>query len=108
MAIPPTELVKTSAQRDLFFAMMHVRYRVLLEKGLEMMHRTVALGAQTSEVAPWVERATAAADEMSRAIEEEKAQLAQLPYTEETVQAALADLEKKTLAKQRPRAAGKP
>ena len=99
MAIPPTSLVKTSAQRDLFFAMMHVRYRVLLEKGLEMMKRTAALATKTTEVGPWVERAKAAELDMTKAIEEEKAMLAKLPYTEETVQAALDDLEKKTLAR---------
>ncbi len=105
MAIPPTSLVKTSAQRDLFFAMMHVRYRVLLEKGLEMMKRTAALATKTTEVGPWVERAKAAELDMTKAIEEEKAMLAKLPYTEETVQAALDDLEKKTLARRAKQAA---
>ncbi len=99
MAIPPTALVKTSDQRDLFFAMMHVRYRVLLEKGLEMMKRTAALATQTTEVQPWVDRAKAAQVEMTKAIEEEKAALAKLPYSEATVQAALDDLQRKTLAK---------
>ena len=46
--------------------MMRVRYRVLLEKGLEMMKRTVALGTQTAEVSPWVERARAAEAEMTK------------------------------------------
>ncbi len=100
MAIPPSALVKTSAQHDLFFAMMHVRYRVLLEKGLEMMKRTAALENQTTEVQPWVERAKAAQESMQRAIEDEKDALKKLPYTEETVQAALKDLERKALAKQ--------
>jgi hypothetical protein len=107
VSIPPTEQAKTHAQQDLFFAMMHVRYRVLLEKGLEMMKRTVALGTQTTEVSPWVERAAAAQTEMTKAIEEEKAHLATLPYTEETIQAALVDLEKKTLAKKAKQAATK-
>lgn len=100
MAIPPTPQAKTSAQRDLFFAMMHVRYRVLLEKGLEMMKRTSALASQTTEVSPWVDKAKAAEAEMTKAIEEEKAALAKLPYTEETVQAALEDLQKKAAARQ--------
>ena len=100
MAIPPTPQAKTSAQRDLFFAMMHVRYRVLLEKGLEMMKRTAALATQTTEVTPWVERAKAAEAEMTKAIDEEKAALAKLPYSEETVQAALDDLKRKVLARQ--------
>jgi hypothetical protein len=99
MAIPPTAQAKTPEQRDLHFAMMHVRYRVLLEKGLEMMKRTAALATQTAEVAPWVERAKTAEVAMEKAIDEEKAAIAKLPYTEATIQAALDDLEKKTLAK---------
>jgi hypothetical protein len=99
MAIPPTPQAKTHAQQDLFFAMMHVRYRVLLEKGLEMMKRTAALANQSTDLGPWVERAKAAELEMEKAIEEEKAAIAKLPYTEETIQAALDDLQKKALAK---------
>jgi hypothetical protein len=100
MAIPPTPLAKTGSQKDLFFAMMHVRYRVLLEKGLEMMKRTAALATQTTELGPWVDRAKAAQLEMEKALADEKAAIAKLPYTEATLQAALDDLEKKALAKQ--------
>jgi len=107
MAIPPSAEAKSAAQRDLHFAMMHVRYRVLLEKGLEMMKRTARLATQTTEVAPWVERAKAAQAEMEKAIEEEKAALAKLPYTEETVQAALDNLEKKARARLSKKAASR-
>jgi hypothetical protein len=102
MAIPPTALsrVKTASDRDLFFAMMHVRYRVLLEKGLEMMKRTAALENQSTAVGPWVERAKAAEADMVKAIDEERAALAKLPYSEATVKAALDDLQKKALARQ--------
>jgi tetratricopeptide (TPR) repeat protein len=100
MALPPTKEAKTASDKQLFFAMMHVRYRVLLEKGLEMMKRTAALATQTTEVNPWIERALAAQAEIEKAIAEEKALLATLPYTEETIQGALNDLEKRTLAKQ--------
>jgi tetratricopeptide (TPR) repeat protein len=100
MAIPPTAQAKTDSDRQLFFAMMHVRYRVLLEKGLEMMKRTANLETQTTEVGPWIERARAAQAEMEKAIADEKALLAKLPYSEETVEGALKDLEKRTLARQ--------
>jgi len=99
MAIPPTPQAKTHAQQDLFFAMMHVRYRVLLEKGLEMMKRTAALASQSADLGPWVDRAKAAEVEMEQDIEDEKAAIAKLPYTEATLQAALDDLQKKALAK---------
>jgi len=100
MAIPPMAQAKTSAQRDLHFAMMHVRYRVLLEKGLEMMKRTAALETQSADLGPWVLRAKAAELQMSKDVEEEKMALAKLPYSEATIQAALDDLQKKALTKQ--------
>jgi hypothetical protein len=99
MAIPPTPQAKSHAQQDLFFAMMHVRYRALLEKGLEMMKRTAALATQSTDLGPWVERAKAAQVGMEKALEEERAAIAKLPYNEPTIQAALDDLEKKALAK---------
>ena len=47
MLIPPTDKAKTEHDKQLFYGIMHVRYRVLLEKGLEMMKRTLALGEKT-------------------------------------------------------------
>jgi len=95
MAIPPTALAKTDAQKQLFFAMMHVRYRALLEKGLEMMKRTVALGAKLNDTSSWVTRALDAQKEMEVALADEKSALAKFPYSEETVQKALDLLQKK-------------
>jgi tetratricopeptide (TPR) repeat protein len=99
MAIPPTEQSKTESDKNLFFAMMHMRYRVLLEKGLEMMTRTSAFGSKNPEVLPWAEKAEQARADMEQAIVEEKAIMATFPYSEETVQKALDILQKKALAK---------
>jgi hypothetical protein len=99
MDIPPTAQAKSDSDKKLFFAMMHMRYRVLLEKGLEMMVRTSAFASKNPEVLPWAERAEQTKKEMEQALVEEKAYMATLPYSEEEVQKALDILEKKALAK---------
>jgi TolA-binding protein len=99
MAIPPVAAAKTERDKQLHFGMMHVRYRVLLEKGLEMMRRTHALADKTSDTSSWVKRADAAEKEMEQALEDEKAQIAALPFTEDELEKALAILKKKMLDK---------
>ncbi len=101
MLIPPTEQARTDPQKQLFFAMMHMRYRALLDKGLEMMRRTVALGAKVHDTSSWVTRAEAAQKEMEVALADEQAILAKFPYSEETIQKALDLMQKKVEAKQR-------
>lgn len=95
MMIPPTEKAKTDSDKQLFYGIMHVRYRALLEKGLEMMKRTLALGERTGVASGWMKRAEAAKAEMDRALEEEKSILKTLPYTEETLEKTLAIMKKK-------------
>jgi len=99
MIIPPTEQAKTDPQKQLFYAMMHLRYRALLEKGLEMMKRTVALGVKLNDTSSWVKRAEAAQKEMELALADEQAILAKYPYTEEEIRKALDILQKKAEAK---------
>ena len=95
MMIPPTDKAKTEHDKQLFYGIMHVRYRVLLEKGNEMMKRTLALGEKTGAGAAWMKRAETLKGEMDRALEEEKAILAKFPFTEEELQKALEILKKK-------------
>jgi tetratricopeptide (TPR) repeat protein len=99
MQIPPTALAKTDSDKQLFFAMMHMRYRVLLEKGLEMMKRTSAFASKNADVLPWAKRAELAQADMEQGLADEKAIMSSFPYTEEEVQKALDILEKKALAK---------
>ena len=96
MSIPPVAAAKSDRQKQLHYGMMHVRYRVLLEKGLEMMRRTLELGAKTSEASVWMKRAEDAKKEMELALADEKEQIAKLPFTEDELQRALDILEKKT------------
>jgi hypothetical protein len=102
MIIPPTLLAKSDKQKQIFFAIMHVRYRVLLEKGLEMMKRTLELGEKQLDSSAWVRRAVAARVDIELAIEEERAVLKTFPFTEEEIQGALdilkAKAEKKRVA----------
>jgi tetratricopeptide (TPR) repeat protein len=102
MIIPPTLLAKTDKQKQIFFAIMHVRYRVLLEKGLDMMTRTLELGEKQLDSSAWVHRAQAAKVDIERAIEEERALLKTFPFTEDEIQGALdilkAKAEKKRVA----------
>lgn len=95
MLIPPTDKAKTEHDKQLFYGIMHVRYRVLLEKGMEMMKRTLALGEKTGVGAAWMKRAETLKVEMDQALEEEKAMISKFPFTEEELQKALEIMKKK-------------
>jgi predicted RecB family nuclease len=98
MMIPPVEKAKTDSDKQLFYGIMHVRYRALLDKGIEMMKRTIALGQKPEMqgvATAWTKRAEAAKAEMEQALEEEKAILKTFPYTEETLEKTLEIMKKK-------------
>ncbi|MEI7893533.1 MAG: hypothetical protein WCI05_10595 [Myxococcales bacterium] len=95
VAIPAPAQSKTDRQKQIFFAFMHVRYRVLLEKGLRQIEQTIALGERTNDRSAWVTRAREAKDEMVRVLESEKALIATFPFTEEEIREALKQLAKK-------------
>jgi hypothetical protein len=89
---------KSEAKKQMFFAFMHVRYRVLLEKGLREIEQTIALGERIADTSPWIERARGAKAQMLAVLDDERAQIAAMPFTEAEVQEALNQLEKKTKA----------
>lgn len=95
MMIPPTDKAQTESDKQLFYGIMHVRYRALLEKGIEMMKRTLALGERTGAASAWMKRAESAKAEMDRALEEEKATIERFPFTEETLEKTLEIMKKK-------------
>jgi hypothetical protein len=107
MRIPPPPRSKTERQKQIFFAFMHVRYRVFLEKGLKEIEQTIALGERTADTSPWIPRAREARQQMLTALEDEKAEIAKMPFTEEEVKTALDLLQKKTVARDQA-AHGKP
>ena len=96
MEIPPPPTSKTPKQKAIFFAFMHIRFRILLEKGLREMEQTVALGERTSDSSSWVTRAQAALAEMQTALADEKAQIEKMPFSEAEVKQALDILQKRT------------
>lgn len=95
MMIPPPEKAKMESDRQLFYGIMHVRYRALLEKGIEMMKRTLALGERTGVASAWMKRAEVAKAEMERALEEEKETIKRFPFTEETLEKTLEIMKRK-------------
>jgi hypothetical protein len=95
MQIPPPATSKTPRQKEIFFAFMHIRYRILLEKGLREIDQTVALGERTKDSSSWISRAREARAEMQTALADEKAQIERMPFTEEEVAKALDLLGKK-------------
>ncbi len=103
MAIPP-DRAKSESDRNLFYAIMHVRYRVLVEKGMEMMTRTIDFAKKSDDESVWVTRARDAKQQMQKSLDEEKAILASLPYTEAEVERSLEMMKERALAK----ALGKP
>src|SRR5580658_3928017 len=95
MSIPPPVQSKTNKQHQIFFAFMHLRFRILLEKGLREIDQTIALGERTNDSSPWVARARDSKVEMETALEEEKAEIKRMPFTEDEVLKALELLQKK-------------
>ena len=105
MRIPPPPTSKTERQKQIFFAFMHVRYRVLLEKGLREIEQTIALGERINDSSSWIQRARAARDEMQTALADEKAQIEKMPFKENEVQEALDQLKKRVAKPSAPQAA---
>lgn len=105
MVIPPTLLAKSDKQKQIFFAIMHVRYRVLLEKGRDMMDRTISVADAGLDSSAWIARARQLRADIDLALEEEKATIASFPFSEDEVKKAIEILrekaEKQAAAKER-------
>ena len=89
MVIPPTVLAKSDRQKQIFFAIMHVRYRVLLEKGRDMMDRTISVADAGLDSSDWIARARQLRADIDLALEEEKATIASFPFSEDEVKKAI-------------------
>jgi tetratricopeptide (TPR) repeat protein len=95
MRIPPPPTSKTERQKQIFYAFMHVRYRVLLEKGLREIKQTIALGERTNDSSTWIQRAHAAEAEIEAALSSERTQIEKMPFTEEEVREAMSQMQKR-------------
>ena len=98
LAIPPPANMKTIREKQAFYVLMHVRYRVLLEKGLRQIQQTIALGERTYESSTWLDRAREIEKEMQSVLAEEKDRLSAMPYTEDQAKEALRAVEKRVTA----------
>jgi tetratricopeptide (TPR) repeat protein len=98
MLIPPTDKAKTERDKQLFYGIMHVRYRVLLEKGLQMMEQTLSLGERTGVASAWMRRAETAKADIQAKLEEERATIKSFPFTEAELERALEIMKKKAQA----------
>lgn len=95
MKIPPPDTADTRGRRDLFEGAMRLRYSVLLEKGMNLMERTLAMAKRTGEKSAWVTRAQVAKERLQEAMRRENAAIDRLPYTRAQLQEALDELKKK-------------
>jgi len=99
MNIPPDGRAKDEHQRQVFYGIMHMRYRALLDKGIEMLRRTLVTAERVGDTSPWVQRAKTDKDEMELALDEEKKTIATFPFNEGEIELALVLLEKQDRAK---------
>jgi hypothetical protein len=96
---PPPSFSKTEDDKTLFKAAMRYRYRVLVEKGLDLLEHVLRLDGKAGVKTPWIDRARAVKAHLQQELDDERAQLAKLPYTEKDIAAQFDKLAKKNAAK---------
>ena len=89
MAIPPDGFAKNEHQRQIFYGIMHVRYRALLDKALIMLNATLDVADKVGDESAWVDRGRAAKAQMEKDLADEKATIQKLPWTEAEIEKAL-------------------
>jgi hypothetical protein len=92
LAIPPPKSADTEARKALFRGAMRLRYRILLEKGLGTLEKTVSLEASTGVKTVWLEQTKRTKEKLEATLAEEKGEIAKLPYTEAQLTQAFDDL----------------
>ena len=92
IAIKPPKTANTEHLRQEFYAFMHIRYRVLLDKGMKQLDETLKFAERNNDTSVWIKRAKEAQHEMQVALDDEKAQIATFPFTEAEVEASLKQL----------------
>jgi tetratricopeptide (TPR) repeat protein len=99
LAIPPPKSATTDDKKALFRGAMRLRYRILLEKGLGTLERTLNLEKAVGAKTTWLAQAREAKAALERQLDAEKAELAKLPYTEAQLQKAFEDLSRRPAGK---------
>lgn len=101
MRVTPPTSADTAEKRQLFEAAMRLRYAVLLDKARQFMEHTLGWVERNGEHSPWVEKTHEAIADIREASRREEAALKALPYPRATVEAALADLQRRTEEKEK-------
>jgi hypothetical protein len=76
-----------------FQAALKLRYLVLLEKGLGMYERTLALAGRTGEESTWVARAAEQKEQLEATLRRERAAIDAAPYTEQDLRLILDEIQ---------------
>jgi hypothetical protein len=79
-------------KRQLFEGALRLRYSVLLQTALKMIDHTLAMAERTGESSGWVERGKAARAAVESEVRAEQAALDKLPFSRQTLEAALKEL----------------
>jgi hypothetical protein len=93
MAVMPPANADTEAKRQLFEGAVRTRYSILLTKAKGMAEHTLSMAQRTGEHSEWVDRTRKGLNAIDRAIAEEQAALAKLPYTRQDFEAYFAEME---------------
>jgi len=93
LAVTPPPSADTDRKRQLFEGAVRTRYSILLTKAKGMAEHTLAMAERTGEHSEWVERTRQSLDSINRAIADEEAALAKLPYTRQDFEAYFAQME---------------
>jgi hypothetical protein len=79
-------------RRELFLGAMRERFLVLLEKGVGILDRTVAMADRTGERSAWVALVRVRREEVARALDSERAAVDALPMSRADLQRVLAEI----------------
>jgi hypothetical protein len=90
--MPVPKAADTLEKRQLFEGAIRLRYAVLLETALRMIDHTLAMADRTGERSGWVDRGRAARASVESEMRAEQAALARLPFSKQTLEAALDEL----------------
>jgi tetratricopeptide (TPR) repeat protein len=92
MRVPMPQSADTPEKRQLFEGALRLRYAVLLHTALRMIEHTLTMAERTGERSAWVDRGRAARAAVQNEVRAEEAALAKLPFSKQTLEAALEEL----------------
>jgi tetratricopeptide (TPR) repeat protein len=95
MVTPLPKAALDAKRGKLFEGAMRLRYVVLLQKGLVMVENTVAMVDRTHETSVWAERARELKTRLTQRLADENRAIDALPYTRQSLQDVLDELQRR-------------